>query len=168
MGVIARRLVREIVDGSLAALDRNARPNTNHAAVVLVALLVTTAAFASDPRAEATEMLGQIASALSQENAAEAMSFIDKKALRYHEIERRFHALTAVWDIASAIEIIDVKGDEVRMEFELEWLLERKSREPAGGLDRKKGAVKAVVEKVQTKKGKVWKVISLSPVEFFE
>lgn len=135
---------------------------------LLAALSCAGLTVASDPRAEATETLGQIAGALSQENAAEAMSFIDKKTPRYHEIERRFHALTAVWDIASGIEIVDVKGDEIRMEFELEWLLERKSRESAGGLDRKKGAVKAIVEKIQTKKGKVWKVTSLSPVEFFE
>ena len=137
-------------------------------AFVTAAAVAAGGALASDPRAEATEMLGQIAAALSQENASEAMSFFDKKTPNYREIERRFHALTAVWDIASGIEILDVKGDEVRLEFELEWLLELKSREAAGGLERKKGMVKAVAEKIQTKKGKVWKVTSLSPVEFFQ
>ena len=134
----------------------------------LAAAACARLAFASDPRAEVTEMLGQIASALSQENASQAMSFIDKKTPRYHEIARRFHDLTAVWDLASGIEITAVKGDEVRMELELDWLLERKSREATGGLDRKRGAVTAVAERVQTKKGKVWKIVALSPVEFFE
>lgn len=112
---------------------------------------------------EIAELFGDLAAALSNGRAADFMRYFDASMPGYAELRTLVSALLEQAEVSSSIEFINVEQDQADYSVEVDWLLHLRARSPGEPIDRRRGKLKCRV----TRKGRAWKIVSLSPVDFF-
>jgi membrane-bound lytic murein transglycosylase B len=116
--------------------------------------------------AEQTPVAGvaKLASALSENDADDALEYFDSHMQSYGQIEQKLEALTAQAEITCAIDVVtDVESNGVH-KLDLDWFMQLKSQIDDSQLERRRERVQ--VEMRQFKN--VWKITSLSPITIFD
>jgi hypothetical protein len=128
------------------------------------AALVIADSHATDPHAEIVDRIASMTSALSNANPAGFMAPIDKNMTGYDTLRDYVTGMCDEAEVSSAVDPVKDEGDETKRSLELDWTLHLKSRQPAGpSVDREQTIH---VEFVKEKKR--WKIVSLSPIDFFK
>ncbi len=133
----------------------------------LVAIGMTPGARAADPPQDVVDFFREVALALADahtddarlpNNTAGFLDHFDSKMPDYEELRHNVEDLASRGDVGSAIEFVTDEGDEQKRTLDLDWLLEIKDQP-----DRRK-ILRCTIER----RGKHWKITSLSPVDFFK
>lgn len=101
-------------------------------------------------------VLARFATALSQGEAHDAMSAVDKTSPDYYRIESAVGALAAQTDILCAIEIVEDKTPTL----DTDWYLTLKPRGEGGETVRRRTRVTVAMRQVAGK----WRIVSISPL----
>jgi hypothetical protein len=138
------------------------------------ALLCIASALAfADAHDDVLEVVTKMAAALTEvngdgagtnsANVAEFMSAISKEMPDRDTLKKNVTALVNNAEISSSIQLLteDALGDAYKID--LDWLLEIRSLEQDGPLDRRREVVHCELHKEKSH----WKVVALKPVEFF-
>ena len=127
-----------------------------HAALLLASML----AFA-DPPSDVVDFFRSAATALAdahRDGSARAfLDHFDTSMPGYAEFADRIETLAAAGEVGAVIDFVSFKQSGAKMALELDWLLQPEGERPR----------RAVLHCTLEKRGKKWKVTSLSPVEFF-
>jgi hypothetical protein len=118
---------------------------------------------ADPPPQSVVDLFTEMASALSESNAAAFLKPIDRAMKDYQKLESYIVALTAQAEVQSSIEFLTDEGDEQARTVGLDWFLELRSRQATGPLERRRERVTCQLARVK----KSWKIKSLDPVELF-
>jgi hypothetical protein len=133
----------------------------------VVAIGFAPGARAADPPQDVVLFFADLARALVDahsdnprfpSSAGTFLGYFDSKMPDYEELRHNVEDLVSRGDVESAIEFVTDEGDEHKRTLDLDWLLEIKDQP-----DRRK-ILKCTLEK----RGKKWKITSLSPVDFFK
>lgn len=130
-------------------------------------LLAITALLAlQDPDpCRACEPLSIMASALSAGDPAKFLGQLDKKTPGYSDLEINVNALTNQDEILCSIDVLRESATDDRIEAEVDWYLQLRSRSETGPLERRRMIVKIIEEK---QKHGGWKITSLSPLSILD
>jgi hypothetical protein len=109
----------------------------------------------ADERDDVLQVFVPLASALSSGDAEAFMKPIDQKMAGFEQLRENVYGLIAQFEIKSSIELIRVEGGRA----ELDWFMELKSREDAGGTYQRRKAITARFEKKR--------ILSIDPIDFF-
>ncbi len=139
--------------------------------VLAIAAVVATGfapcARAADPPQDVVLFFSDLARALVDAHSDDArfpssagsfLGHFDSKMPDYEELRHNVEDLVSRGDVESAIDFVTDEGDDQKRTLDLDWLLEIKDQP-----DRRK-ILKCTIEK----RGKHWKITSLSPVDFFK
>jgi hypothetical protein len=112
--------------------------------------------------AEPAAALAQLASALSQNDAVNALAVFDPKMAGYGVIESNISALVSQSDVLCAIDILQEKDaagqDGSEKELDVDWYLQVKSQADPGNVERRR---QTVVLRMRNFAGK-WKITAIS------
>jgi len=117
----------------------------------------------ADTRQEILDLITELASALSEGNGLAFLDHIDRAMPDYQKLEQSILALTEQNEVSAAIDILKQEGDDRTQTVELDWLLQIRSREDSGPIERRRETVKCRAER----KKKNWKIVSLEPIALF-
>jgi murein L,D-transpeptidase YcbB/YkuD len=117
----------------------------------------------ADTRQEILDLITELASALSEGNGLAFLDHIDHAMPDYQKLEQNILALTEQNEVSAAIDILKQEGDDRTQTVELDWLLQIRSREENGPIERRRETVKCRAER----KKKNWKIVSLDPTALF-
>jgi hypothetical protein len=145
----------------MRATGRKAWSGTPYLAVA--ALLATTLANA-DTHADILDLVGSMASALSENNAPGFLATFDKAMLGYDHLHEAIPALLDQGEITSSVEPLRDDGDEAKRTVDLDWYLEIHNPDATAPVIRRREVIHCRFEK----QGKHWRVTSLDPVSFFD
>jgi hypothetical protein len=129
--------------------------------LLILAFLVSI--LSADPRQEVYDLLGSMASSLSQEDAGDFLAAFDKSMKGYDELAVNVRALVAQMDVVSSIDLIDDAGNAERRTMRVDWILELKNKNERTSLLRRQKTVQLQFEK----RGRKWRVVGLEPLDFF-
>jgi len=117
----------------------------------------------ADTRQEILDLITELASALSEGNGLAFLDHIDRAMPDYQKLEQSILALTEQNEVSAAIDILKQEGDDRTQTVELDWLMQIRSREDSGPIERRRETVKCRAER----KKKNWKIVSLDPIALF-
>ncbi|HET9318893.1 MAG TPA: hypothetical protein VFO27_03930 [Bryobacteraceae bacterium] len=117
----------------------------------------------ADTRQEILDLITELASALSEGNGLAFLDHIDRAMPDYQKLEQNILALTEQNEVSAGIDILKQEGDDRTQTVELDWLLQIRSREDSGPIERRRETVKCRAER----KKKNWKIVSLEPIALF-
>jgi len=126
------------------------------------ALLAIGPAARADDAAEARDQISHIATALSQGDAADAMTPFDKSYAGYDRLRNFFDGLTHAFQIVNEIDVSDEQDEKTQISLTVHWILTltdlqtNYTESRAADLD----------IKLVPLKGK-WKIADLQPIDFF-
>ena len=129
----------------------------------LFLLVILGSALAADPRQEIYDLLGSMASALSEETPDLFLASIDRSTKGYPELAANIRALVDQVDVASTIELVDDEGDAQRRTVHVDWLLQLRNKDDRASELRRQKTIECRLEK---QKGK-WRIVSIRPLNFF-
>jgi len=129
--------------------------------LVVLALAVGTRA---DSDADVVDLIGSMAAALSDNNAAGFLDKLDKAMPGRDRLREAIPALLQQGQIASSVEPLRNEGDDTKRKLDLDWYMEISDPDGDAPLIRRRQVIKCRVEK----QGKHWRVVSLDPVSFFD
>jgi hypothetical protein len=118
----------------------------------------------ADTHADVVDLFASMASALANDNGPGFMHGFDKNMPDHDKLRGYIDGLIAQAEIVCDIEPVKDEGDESKRSVDLDWILDIRSREMAGPAVRRQETVHA--ELVKDKKG--WRIVSISPLDFFE
>lgn len=126
-------------------------------------LTAATASLEDDSRRQVTDMFGDLGRALGAGDAYDALAFFDRSMPEYGRIQADIAGLLDQNEVLCSIEFgnMDVIADAARVETD--WLLEIRSRQPAGGTVRRRATVAVRLARVKKK----WRITDLRPADFF-
>jgi hypothetical protein len=115
----------------------------------------------ADPPSGVVDFFRSAATALGdahRDGSARAfLDHFDTSMPGYAEFADRIEALAAEGEVGAVIDFVSYREDGAKMTLELDWLLQPEGQRPR----------RAVLNCIIEKRGKRWKITSLSPVEFF-
>jgi len=117
----------------------------------------------ANTRQEILDLITELASALSEGNGLAFLDHIDRTMPDYQKLEQSILALTEQNEVSAAIDILKQEGDDRTQTVELDWLMQIRSREDSGPIERRRETVKCRAER----KKKNWKIVSLDPIALF-
>jgi hypothetical protein len=129
--------------------------------LMLLAILASTVW--ADPRQEVYDLLGTMASGLSEGNAQQFLDAFDRSMKGYSELAANVRALVVQGDVMSTIEFIDDAGDGQRHTMRVDWLLQLADKDHSALVVRRENTIEFRVEKQKKK----WRIVSLAPLDFF-
>jgi len=138
-------------------------PATGHELARRAFLVALAAPLLADTRQEILDLITELASALSEGNGLAFLDHIDHAMPDYQKLEQNILALTEQNEVSAAIDILKQEGDDRTQTVELDWLLQIRSREDNGPIERRRETVKCRAER----KKKNWKIASLEPIALF-
>ncbi|MCC6859323.1 MAG: hypothetical protein IT158_12215 [Bryobacterales bacterium] len=109
------------------------------------------------------DLLGEMATALSGGDAHDFLAGFDSSMPGYGQLEANVIALTQQNEILASIVLTNEQSEGADLVVELDWMLEIRSRQPAGPLVRRRETVTCRL----AKRKKRWRVTALSPLGFF-
>jgi murein L,D-transpeptidase YcbB/YkuD len=138
-------------------------PATGHELARRAFLMALAAPLLADTRQEILDLITELASALSEGNGLAFLDHIDRAMPDYQKLEQSILALTEQNEVSAAIDILKQEGDDRTQTVELDWLMQIRSREDSGPIERRRETVKCRAER----KKKNWKIVSLDPIALF-
>ena len=138
-------------------------PATGHELARRAFLMALAAPLLADTRQEILDLITELASALSEGNGLAFLDHIDRAMPDYQKLEQSILALTEQNEVSAAIDILKQEGDDRTQTVELDWLMQIRSREDSGPIERRRETVKCRAER----KKKNWKIVSLEPIALF-
>jgi len=138
-------------------------PATGHELARRAFLMALAAPLLADTRQEILDLITELASALSEGNGLAFLDHIDRAMPDYQKLEQSILALTEQNEVSAAIDILKQEGDDRTQSVELDWLMQIRSREDSGLIERRRETVKCRAER----KKKNWKIVSLDPIALF-
>jgi hypothetical protein len=136
-----------------------------HAVPLALAMLTAGSCLllAAEPQAPFAS-LAKLATALTENDADEALGYFDAHMRSYPDIEEKLEALSDQADISCAIDVVtDTEADGVH-KLDLDWFMQLKSQIDDSQLERRRVRVQVEMRQI---KG-VWKITDLSPVSIFD
>ncbi len=138
-------------------------PATGHELARRAFLMALAAPLLADTRQEILDLITDLASALSEGNGLAFLDHIDRAMPDYQKLGQSILALTEQNEVSAAVDILKQEGDDRTQTVELDWLLQIRSREDHGPIERRRETVKCRAER----KKKNWKIVSLEPIALF-
>jgi murein L,D-transpeptidase YcbB/YkuD len=138
-------------------------PATGHELARRAFLMALAAPLLADTRQEILDLITELASALSEGNGLAFLDHIDRAMPDYQKLQQSILALTEQNEVSAAIDILKQEGDDRTQTVELDWLMQIRSREDSGPIERRRETVKCRAER----KKKNWKIVSLEPIALF-
>jgi len=138
-------------------------PATGHELARRAFLMALAAPLLAGTSHEILDLITDLASAMSEGNGVAFLDHIDHAMPDYQKLEQNILALTAQNEVSAAIDILKQEGDDRTQTVELDWLLQIRSREENGPIERRRETVKCRAER----KKKRWKVVSIEPIALF-
>ena len=129
---------------------------------LLLLAFVATVVLA-DPRQEIYDLIGTMASGLSEANAGQFLKAFDPSMKGYADLEKNVRALVEQADVVSTIELVEDSGDDQQHSVTVDWLLQIAPKQDGAALTRRQQNVKCRLEKQKKK----WRIVSLEPLEIF-
>jgi hypothetical protein len=126
-------------------------------------LAILTSSLAADPRQEVYDLLGTMASGLSEGNPQQFLDAFDRSMKGYAELAVNVRALAVQGDVMSTIEFIDDAGDDHRHMMRVDWLLQLADKDHSASVVRREKTITLRFEKQKRK----WRIVSLEPLDFF-
>lgn len=120
-----------------------------------LALLSGVGAWALDQQ-EALSLLAALADALSNGSAAAFLAHVERSMSDRAQLEANIRALVEQCEVGSSVQLMRLDGDAVVCD----WILEIRSREPAGGFERRRSQVRLRVNRAK-------RIVELQPLDFF-
>jgi len=117
----------------------------------------------ADAQSDVNDLLGSMTAALVEVNAQEFMGAFDKNMPDYERLKGNVEALVNQADVSSSIEPLKNEGDDSRRMVDLDWFLEVRSLLQDGPIVRRREVIHCELQK----QGKRWKIVSLTPIDFF-
>jgi hypothetical protein len=134
------------------------------AAYLAIAVFLATSLAHADTHTDILDLVGSMASALSENNAPGFLEAFDKAMPGYDHLHEAIPALLDQGEITSSVEPLRDEGDETKRTVDLDWYLEIHNPDAAAPVIRRREVIHCRMEK----QGKHWRVTSLDPVSFFE
>ena len=91
-------------------------------------------------------------------SASEFLEHFDKAMPGYAEFSGQIEAMVGAGEVSTTIDFINTQGDDKNRTLDLDWLLLCEGQGP------RRAVIKCTIEK----RGKKWKITSISPMEFFK
>jgi len=118
---------------------------------------------ADDTRSDILELFTSMAAALSDSNVSGFMNAFDKELPDYGKLKSDITALITQADISSSVEPIKDEGGDTTHSVDLDWLLQVRSQLPDGPIVNRRQIIHCELRK----QGKHWKIVSITPTDFF-
>jgi len=131
-------------------------------ALTLGLLLVTSASLRADRPEDIRAQVVYVASALSGGNPSDALGPVDKSFKDYSKLRDYFAALTQAYQVVSEVELKDEDDRETETKLQVTWRLTLTDANTSTSTQRS-----ADVDLTLVRKEGKWKIVDLSPVEFF-
>lgn len=110
------------------------------------------------------DTLANLASALSESDAGEAIGYFDSHMKNYPDIEQRIDALVSHANISCAIDVVtDVESGGVH-KLDLDWFMQLTNQTDSAQLERRRERVQVEMRLFK----KRWKITGISPVGIFD
>ena len=119
-------------------------------------LLLLAVTVSAEPPKDVLDFLRTAAENLADQNTSGFLDHFDRGMPGYSKLKDEIEAL-AYADVSSSIEFANDEGDERARAMQLDWIIRINGAEPRRQL------IDCRIEK----RGKVWKITSLRPIEFF-
>ena len=129
---------------------------------LLLLAFVATVVLA-EPRQEIYDLLGSMASGLSEGSAEQFLKAFDPSMKGYAELAKNVRALVEQSDVLSTIELVEDSGDDQQHSVTVDWLLQIGAKQDGAAVTRRQQNVKCRLEKQKKK----WRIVSLEPLEIF-
>jgi hypothetical protein len=123
------------------------------------ALSVLLLVFSASPRDTIADMAGSLAE-------AEPVAFFGAFSRHFPDREalfRNVRALEREFEIASTVEVLEIREENGEASLDLDWSLELRPRAGTGQLLRRRERLEVKMRR----EGRNWRVISLQPLAFF-
>jgi len=120
-------------------------------------------AWAYDTQQEVTDLAGDMAAALANNDAEGFLTHVAKEMPGRAMLRDNLFGLVAAADLNSSVEVIDLKTEGARTVVNFDWSLHVISKDDSSQVEQRHETVTLEVEK----QGKRWKVVALKPVSFF-
>jgi hypothetical protein len=131
----------------------------------MVAILAWVATpLSADQADRALATVNYIASALSDDNPADAMTPFEKSFPDYDKLAGYFEGLVDRALVTSEIQVVDEQDGDQSTDLVVQWTMDLSNRNMTGLTENRTGELHLHLVK---KKGK-WKIASLSPISFFD
>ena len=122
-------------------------------------ILAMVVAQSIQEKCRSCELISKAASALSEGDGGKFMSYIDKHAPRYYEIEVNVDALTSQQDISTSIDVLGETGDDNKVEAVCDFFLQLTSQDGYNTVVRRRERV--TISESRGRKG--WVITSIKP-----
>ncbi|HYL77579.1 MAG TPA: hypothetical protein VEU96_25420 [Bryobacteraceae bacterium] len=126
-------------------------------------LAFPAAAIGADAHNDVLELFGTTAAALADVNVPKFMDAFDKDMPDYSKLKSSVAALTNQAEVTSAIEPVKDEGDDTKRSVDLDWYMQVRSLLQDGPIVTRREVIHCELRK----EGKRWKIVSITPVEFF-
>jgi hypothetical protein len=120
-------------------------------------------ALLADTHDDIVDHFAAMAAALADDNAAGFMARIDKNMAGYDDLKTQINAMVDLASVSSDIDPQKDTGDDKQRSVDLDWFLVMRSKFPDGPIVRRRQLIHCDLRK----EGKHWKVVSLTPANFF-
>ena len=125
--------------------------------------LLAAAVGRADTHADVVDLFASMAAGLSEDNAEAFLARIEKTTPEYEKLKVDIPALLSQAELTSSVTLLKDEGDDSKRIVDLDWFLEIRGKTADGPLVRRREVIHCTVEK----RGKIWRVVSLKPAEFF-
>jgi hypothetical protein len=134
------------------------------AAVLVVLLALFALPARADRAADVLATVNHVASALTDDNAPDAMTVFDKSFPDYDKLSGYFGALTDRGLLINEVNVIEEQDSDAETVLTVEWALTITAKRFSGDTERR---VQQVHVKLRPDKKK-WKIVEFSPITLFD
>lgn len=125
-------------------------------------LLGTSAVTRANDSTDARAQVSHVASALSDGNAADAMTPIDKSYAHYGKLRDYFSGLTAAFQISNGISVSDEQDDKDQVSLSVHWDLTLTDLQ-TNYTQNRSADLEIKLVRVKNK----WKIVDIEPIDLF-
>lgn len=127
-------------------------------------LFTMSAAFAwADVNQDIADVAGDMAGALANDDPEAFLSHVSKTLPDRAALRGNLYALVNSANVTSEVEILSLKAAGERQRAEWDWSMRIQSKSIEGPLEQRRETITVEL----AKEGKHWRVVSLTPVNFF-
>jgi len=130
---------------------------------LLILLLLIRVPLFGDAEQDITDVVTNLASALSDNNLQAFLKTLDHDMANFGEIQHDVNALLSDSVISCSVDVIGTAGSGTALSADLDWYMVVRSQQDQNLIERRRTKVSIKVEK----RGKKWVVTSFSPVSVF-
>jgi hypothetical protein len=144
----------------MAAIGRKAVPF----ALLFAAWFALPAHAVADRAADVLRVVNHVATALTDDNAADAMTSFSKSYKDYSKLENYFDGLTSRALLVNEVTVTDEQDSDTETNLVVHWTMDLTDKADASDTEDRFGDLKI---RVVQEDGK-WKIVDVSPISFFD